>query len=61
MIGPTIWMEFDMDRIAHLFATTLLALAAVIILGPGGPSVLAQQAAKQAFALARLNRRRLTR
>jgi hypothetical protein len=38
-------MEFD--RIAHLFTATLLTLASVVLLGPGAPSILVQQAAKQ--------------
>lgn len=48
-----------MDRIYHMLAAALMAIATVIVLGPGGSSVLAQHAAKHAFA--RLNRRRLIR
>jgi hypothetical protein len=42
-----------MDRITHLIAAALMTLATVIILGPGAPSVLAQHAARQAFAAVR--------
>ena len=46
----------ELDRMAHLFTASLLTLAAVIILGPGAPSVLAQHAVTQ--AVARLRRKR---
>ena len=46
----------DFDRIAHLFATALVTLATVIVLGPGAPSILVQHAANQ--AVARLRRKR---
>ena len=49
-------MEFASDRLPQLFAAMLMTLAAVILLGPGAPSILAQHAADQ--AMARLRRRR---
>jgi hypothetical protein len=49
-------MEFDLDRMAQFLTVALFTLAAVIILGPGAPSVLAQHAADR--ALVRLRRRR---
>jgi hypothetical protein len=49
-------MEFDLDRMAQFLTAALFTLAAVIILGPGAPSILAQHAADR--ALARLRRRR---
>jgi len=49
-------MEFDLDRMAQFLTAALFTLAAVIILGPGAPSALAQHAADR--ALARLRRRR---
>ncbi|HET7084588.1 MAG TPA: hypothetical protein VFI23_07455 [Rhizomicrobium sp.] len=48
-----------MDRITHLILSALTALAAVIVLGPGASSVLAQHAARQAFVL--IKRRNRTR
>jgi len=48
--------EFDLDRMAQFLTAALFTLAAVIILGPGAPSALAQHAADR--ALARLRRRR---
>jgi hypothetical protein len=47
-----------MDRIAHLLTAALVTIDTVVILGPGGSSALTQQAAKQALAAARPNRRR---
>ena len=47
-----------MDRIAHMLTAALTAMAAVIVLGPGASSILAQHAAKHAFAVVRLNRKR---
>ncbi len=47
---------FDMDRIMHLITASLMALTAVIILGPGAPSILAQHAARQAFVLVKHRR-----
>ena len=44
-----------MNRV--LLLESLLALAAIVVLGPG-TSVLAREAAKQALALARVKRRR---
>ncbi|HWU55278.1 MAG TPA: hypothetical protein VN175_07225 [Rhizomicrobium sp.] len=49
-------MDFDLDRMAQLFTATLMTLAAVILLGPGAPAILAQHAADQ--AMARLRRKR---
>jgi len=46
-----------MDRIAHMLTAALMAIATVIVLGPGASSVLAQHAVKHAFAVARLNRK----
>jgi hypothetical protein len=46
----------ELDRIAQLFTATLMALATVILLGPGAPSVLAQHAATQAVARLRPKR-----
>ena len=48
-------MEFASDRLPQLFAAMLMTLAAVILLGPGAPSILVQHAADQ--ALARLRRK----
>jgi hypothetical protein len=42
-------MEMEFDRSMHLFLAALMTLASVIVLGPGAPSVLAQQAANQAL------------
>ncbi len=50
-----------MGRIADMLTAALMAIAAVIILGPGASSVLAQHAAKHAFAVVRLNRKRIGR
>lgn len=50
-----------MDRIADMLTAALMAIAAVIILGSGASSVLAQHAAKHAFAVVRLNRKRIGR
>jgi hypothetical protein len=33
---------YDMDRMAHFIMTTALTLVGIIILGPGGASMLAQ-------------------
>ena len=43
-----------MDRTAHMLTAALMAIATVIVLGPGASSVLAQHAAKHAFAAVRL-------
>lgn len=45
----------ELDRITHLFAAALMTIATVVVLGPGAPSILIQQAANQ--AVARLRRR----
>lgn len=50
-----------MDRILHMLTAALMAIATVIVLGPGASSVLTQHAAKHALATVRLNRRRLIR
>ena len=50
-----------MDRIAHMLTAALTAIATVIILGPGASSVLVQHAAKHAFAVVRLNCKRVRR
>jgi len=47
---PVIWMGMDMNRVTIL--ESLLALAALVVLGPG-TSLLPGQAARQAIALAR--------
>jgi len=44
-----------MDRIAHLLTDIVMAIATVIILGPGA-SVLAHYAARHAMLTARLTR-----
>jgi hypothetical protein len=49
-------MDFDLDRLAHLFTVLLMTLATVVILGPGAPSIFAQHAAER--VLVRLRRRR---
>lgn len=49
-------MEFASDRLPHLLTAMLMTLAAVILLGPGAPSILVQHAADQ--AMARLRPRR---
>jgi hypothetical protein len=46
----------ELDRMAQLFAAPLMTLAAIIILGPGAPSILAQHAANQVLASLRRNR-----
>ena len=46
----------EWDRIAHLFTAALPALASVVLLGPGAPSILVQHAAKQAVVRLRRNR-----
>jgi hypothetical protein len=38
-------MDFDLDRLAHLFTAALMTLATVILLGPGAPLILTQHAA----------------
>jgi hypothetical protein len=48
-------MDIDSGRLPQLFTAMLMTLAAVILLGPGAPAILAQQAADQ--AMARLRRR----
>lgn len=48
-------MDFASDRLPQLFAAMLMALATVILLGPGAPSILVQHAADQ--AMARLRRK----
>jgi len=47
-----------MERIANLVVVTLLAIAAILILGPGGSSIMAQYAAQQALGLVTLNNKR---
>jgi hypothetical protein len=39
----------ELDRMAYLFTAPIMTLAAIIILGPGAPSILAQHAANQAL------------
>ncbi|HEX4637585.1 MAG TPA: hypothetical protein VH189_15480 [Rhizomicrobium sp.] len=46
----------ELDRMAYLFGAPLMTLAAIIILGPGAPSILAQHAANQVLARLRRNR-----
>jgi hypothetical protein len=60
MLSSDLKWEFYMDRIAHLVADIVMAIATVTILGPGA-SVLAQYAARHAMVAARLKRRRLVR
>lgn len=48
-------MAFDLDRLPQLFTAMLMTLAAVLLLGPGAPAILAQHAVDQ--AMARLRRR----
>ena len=48
-------MDFASDRLPQLFTVMLMTLAAVILLGPGAPSMLVQHAADQ--AMARLRRK----
>jgi hypothetical protein len=43
-------MDFASDRLPQLFTATLMTLAAVILLGPGAPSILVQHAADRAMA-----------
>jgi len=50
-----------MDRIAYMLTAALVAIATVIVLGPGASSLLAQHAAKHAFAVVRLNHKRVRR
>lgn len=38
-------MDLDLDRLPQLFTAMLMTLAAVILLGPGAPAILAQHAA----------------
>ena len=56
MLSQDLSWEFTMDRIAHLLTDIVMAIATVIILGPGA-SVLAQYAARHAMVTARLKRR----
>lgn len=46
----------ELDRMAHLFTAPLMTLAAIIILGPGAPSLMAQHAANQLLLRLRRNR-----
>jgi hypothetical protein len=46
----------ELDRMAQLFTAPIMALAAIIILGPGAPSILAQHAANQLLVRLRRNR-----
>ena len=50
-------MEFDIDRMTQL-VMALMALATVLILGPGAPSLLAQHAMDQAITRWRGRRQR---
>jgi hypothetical protein len=40
-----------MERVANLLMGTLIAIAAIIIMGPGGSCIMAQYAARQALGL----------
>ena len=57
MLSQDLNWEFIMDRIAHLLTDIVMAIATVIILGPGA-SVLAQYAARHTMVTARLTRKR---
>jgi hypothetical protein len=43
-------MELDLHRLPQFFSAMLMALAAVILLGPGAPAILAQHAVDRAVA-----------
>jgi hypothetical protein len=45
-----------MDRVVHFAATAALALAGIIILGPGGASILSQYSAGQVAVLLKARR-----
>ena len=60
MLSLDLKREFDMDRMAHFLADILMAIATLVILGPGA-SVLAQYAARHVMVAARLNRKRMIR
>jgi hypothetical protein len=49
-------MDFASDRLPQLFAAMLMTLAAVILLGPGAPAILAQHAADRALIRLRSKR-----
>ena len=50
-------MEIDLGRLPQLLTATLMTLAAVILLGPGAPAILAQQAVDQVVVRLRRKRR----
>jgi hypothetical protein len=50
-----------MERVANSLMGTLLAIAAILIMGPGGSSIMAQYAARQALGLVTPNFKRVPR
>jgi hypothetical protein len=49
-------MELDLHRLPQFFSAMLMALATVILLGPGAPAILTQHAVDR--AMSRLRHRR---
>jgi len=51
-------MDFNLDRLPQLFTAMLMTLAAVVLLGPGAPAILAQHAADRVLIRLRIKRSR---